>query len=100
MRRPTSATALGWSRSPGWVWTGAGRDTIPFLICLHVGTEITARAVVDAFGTWTTAAVGARFRVTEGRRPHRGSVHRLAAEPAVDGAAPEVPDPARERGSS
>ncbi|GAB1689744.1 NAD(P)-binding domain-containing protein [Krasilnikovia sp. M28-CT-15] len=34
-----------------------GRDTAPFLVRLADGTEITARAVIDASGTWRTPNV-------------------------------------------
>ncbi|RZU53313.1 pyridine nucleotide-disulfide oxidoreductase [Krasilnikovia cinnamomea] len=35
----------------------AGRDTAPFLVRLADGTEVTARAVIDASGTWRTPNV-------------------------------------------
>jgi thioredoxin reductase len=35
----------------------AGRDTAPFVVRLHTGEEILARAVIDASGTWTTPNV-------------------------------------------
>ncbi|MFG2041619.1 FAD-dependent oxidoreductase [Dactylosporangium sp. NPDC048998] len=35
----------------------AGRDTVPFLVRLTDGTDVLARAVIDASGTWTTPNV-------------------------------------------
>jgi cation diffusion facilitator CzcD-associated flavoprotein CzcO len=50
--RVTAISRIGYDR----VRT-AGRDGAPFLIRLADGTEITARAVVDASGTWRTPNV-------------------------------------------
>jgi thioredoxin reductase len=35
----------------------AGRDETPFLVRLSIGEEVTAQAVIDASGTWTTPNV-------------------------------------------
>jgi thioredoxin reductase len=50
--RVTAVTRLGLDRL-----RTAGRDTTPFLVRLADGTDLLARAVIDASGTWSTPNV-------------------------------------------
>jgi thioredoxin reductase len=67
----------------------AGRDNTPFLIRLADGTEVTARAVIDASGTWPTPNVlGATGLPAHGE---------IAAAANIDPAMPDVLGADRDR---
>ncbi len=87
-----SATTPGWSGSPATASTGSAppdAKPAPFLIRLADGIEVTARAVIDASGTWPTPNV-----LGASGLPAHGETDAAAH---IDGAMPDVLGADRDR---